>query len=101
MISPPHEDLTFHGPLSTSRAGQLINSLGRLAGQHVVDLGCGWAELLLRALATEPTATGEGADQDAGAIEYGRANAQARGLADRVTSRSVTPPPGRAATSTF
>jgi SAM-dependent methyltransferase len=85
VISPLHEDLTFHGPLSISRADQLIRSLGRLDGQHVVDLGCGWAELLLRALATEPTATGDGVDKDAAAIEYGRANADVRGLADRVT----------------
>ena len=85
MISPLHDDLTFHGPLSASRADQLIRSLGRLDHQHVVDLGCGWAELLLRTLATEPTAIGDGVDRDAAAIEHGRLNAKARGLADRVT----------------
>jgi cyclopropane fatty-acyl-phospholipid synthase-like methyltransferase len=85
VIPPLHEDLTFHGPLSSARADQLIRSLGPLAGQHVVDLGCGWAELLLRVLATEPTATGTGVDQDVAAIEHGRANAHARGLADRAT----------------
>jgi len=50
----------------------------------VVDLGCGWAELLLRTLAAEPTVTGQGVDVDVAAIEHGRANAHARGLADRV-----------------
>jgi SAM-dependent methyltransferase len=85
VISPLHEDLTFHGPLSTTRADQLIRSLGQLDGQQVVDLGCGWAELLLRALATEPTATGVGVDTAAAAIEHGQANADARGVADRVT----------------
>lgn len=84
VISPLHEDLVFHGPLSVSRADQLIRSLGPLDGQHVVDLGCGWAELLLRTLAVDPTATGHGVDVDAAAIEHGRANARARGLADRV-----------------
>ncbi len=84
MISPLHEDLIFHGPLSAARAAQLIRSLGALDGQHVVDLGCGWAELLLRTLAAEPTATGHGVDLDAAAIEHGRANARARDLADRV-----------------
>jgi SAM-dependent methyltransferase len=83
-IDPLHEDLIFHGPLSEVRADQLIQSLGPLAGQRVVDLGCGWAELLLRTVATEATATGCGIDQDAVAIEHGRANAQARGLTDRV-----------------
>lgn len=84
VIAPLHEDLTFHGPLSASHADQLIGSLGGLDGQHVVDLGCGWAELLLRMLAAEPTTTGHGVDADAAAIEHGRANAKARGLADRV-----------------
>jgi SAM-dependent methyltransferase len=62
----------------------LIRSLGPLSGQHVVDLGCGWGELLLRTLTTEPTATGHGVDMDEVAIGQGRANALARGLTDRV-----------------
>jgi len=101
VISPLYEDLTFHGPLSISRADQLIRSLGRLDGQRVVDLGCGWAELLLRALATEPTATGVGVDKDAAAIEYGRTNADARGLSNRVTLMAGDAATGRAATSTY
>lgn len=88
VIPPLFEDLTFHGPLSLWRSDQLIGSLGRLDHAHLVDLGCGWAELLLRALATEPTATGHGIDLDAAALEHGRANARARGLADRVTLES-------------
>jgi SAM-dependent methyltransferase len=83
-IAPLYADLAFHGPLSPARADQLIRSLGPLGGQEVVDLGCGWAELLLRTVATEPTVTGHGIDTDAAAIEHGRANATARGLADRV-----------------
>ncbi|HEY0807801.1 MAG TPA: class I SAM-dependent methyltransferase [Pseudonocardiaceae bacterium] len=83
-ISPLHDDLTFHGPLSEARADQLVGSLGPLSGQHVVDLGCGWAELLLRTVATEPTATGYGADRDPAAIAHGQETARARGMADRV-----------------
>ncbi|WP_104483331.1 class I SAM-dependent methyltransferase [Actinokineospora auranticolor] len=84
-IPPLHDDLIFHGPLSESRADQLVRSLGPLAGRHVVDLGCGWAEFLLRAVATDPTATGHGVDLDQAAIEHGRAAASARGLGTRVT----------------
>ncbi len=84
QITPLYEDLDFHGPLSRARADQLIASLGPLGGRRVVDLGCGWAELLLRAVATEPTAAGFGIDLDAVAIEHGTANAKARGLAGRV-----------------
>jgi cyclopropane fatty-acyl-phospholipid synthase-like methyltransferase len=83
-IDPMHADLDFNSPLSDARVEQILTSLEPLSGALVVDLGCGWAELLLRVLATEPTATGVGVDQDGAAIEHGRANALARGLADRV-----------------
>ncbi|MDX8033773.1 class I SAM-dependent methyltransferase [Lentzea sp. BCCO 10_0856] len=83
-IAPLHEDLTFHGPLSPERAARLIQSLHPLAGAHVLDVGCGWAELLLRVLEAEPTATGTGVDLDATAIAHGQANATARGLTSRV-----------------
>ncbi|MFC0437451.1 cyclopropane-fatty-acyl-phospholipid synthase family protein [Kutzneria buriramensis] len=84
MTLPPlHDDLVFHGPMSSYRADLLIRSLGPLDGQHVVDLGCGWAELLLRAVAAG--ATGHGVDLDAEAIAHGQKRATERGLADRVT----------------
>lgn len=83
-ITPLHEDVTFHGPLSPERADRLIQSLQPLAGAHVLDLGCGWAEFLLRVLATEPTATGTGVDLNATDIAHGQANAAARGLTSRV-----------------
>lgn len=38
----------------------------------------------MRTLVAEPAATGYSVDVDAVAIEHGRANAHARGLADRV-----------------
>ncbi len=79
-----HTYLDFNAPLSDARAAELVAGLGPLAGRHAVDLGCGWAELLLRLLATEPTATGVGVDEDAEAVDRGIANATARGLADRV-----------------
>ncbi len=88
-----HTYLDFNAPLSDARAADLIADLiaGRpgdlasdLAGASVLDLGCGWAELLLRILAAAPLASGSGVDTDADAIERGRANAAARGLAQRV-----------------
>ncbi len=84
MTLPPlHEDLVFHGPMSSHRADLLVRSLGPLDGQHVVDLGCGWAEMLLRTVAAG--ATGHGVDLDADAVAHGRKLAVDRGLADRVT----------------
>jgi len=83
-IAPLHEDVTFHGPLSEQRAARLIRTLKPLDGAHVLDLGCGWAEFLLRTLEAAPTATGTGVDLRAADIAHGQANAEARGLAGRV-----------------
>lgn len=88
-IAPLHDDLTFHGPLSEERAARLIRGLQPLAGKHVLDVGCGWAELLLRTLEAEPTATGTGVDRDATAIAQAQANADARGLTARVSLHAV------------
>ncbi|MET9627856.1 class I SAM-dependent methyltransferase [Lentzea sp. NPDC006480] len=83
-ITPLYEDVTFHGPLSEERAARLIRGLGPLDGKHVLDLGCGWAELLLRTLEAAPTATGTGVDRNAVDIAHAQANADARGLTARV-----------------
>ncbi|KOV84333.1 cyclopropane-fatty-acyl-phospholipid synthase family protein [Nocardia sp. NRRL S-836] len=84
-ITPLHADVTFHGPLSEQRAARLIDSLLPLDGGHVLDLGCGWAECLLRTLEAAPTATGTGVDRNEVDIAHGRANAEERGLAGRVS----------------
>jgi hypothetical protein len=84
-ITPLHDDLDFNGPLTDARARRLIHSLGPLDDAHVVDLGCGWGELLLRVLETTPTATGVGVDRSPDDIAHARHLAEARGLADRVT----------------
>ncbi len=83
-LSPLYRDCDFNGPLSDTRAARLIDGLGPLDGAHVVDVGCGWAELLLRTLERAPTATGFGIDLGGEALAHGRAGAAARGLADRV-----------------
>lgn len=80
----PYALLDFNAPLSDERAARLVAGLGPLDGARVLDLGCGWAELLLRVLAHDPTATGHGIDGDAAALARGRRAAQERGLADRV-----------------
>ncbi|WP_238412916.1 SAM-dependent methyltransferase [Saccharothrix deserti] len=79
-----HTYLDFNSPLSDSKAYDLITTLQPLAGATVVDYGCGWAELLLRAVEHEPTARGLGVDSDDHAITRGRRNIEARGLASHV-----------------
>jgi SAM-dependent methyltransferase len=80
-----YDRLDFNSPLSGERAALLLAEAEPAAGARVVDLGCGWGELLLRALEATPGATGDGVDNAASALARGRRNAEARGLADRVT----------------
>ncbi len=85
-LRPPHDNLTFMTPLSEERADALVRFLG--SGTHaVLDLGCGWAELLLRTVAASPVASGIGVDSDEVAVAHGRDLARERGLAERVDLR--------------
>lgn len=83
---PPsrHIDLDFNAPLSDRHASELVATLQPLAHAEIVDLGCGWAELLLRILADEATARCVGVDQDPANVARARTNADARRLGDRV-----------------
>ncbi|MGW4866620.1 SAM-dependent methyltransferase [Streptomyces chartreusis] len=75
--------LTFHGPLSEARAQGLVRRLAGTDPRTVLDIGCGWGELMLRVLAAAPQATGVGVDLNAEDLARGRLNAEARGLAER------------------
>lgn len=66
------------------RGPRIICTLQPPAGAQVVEIGCGWAELLLRIATSGPTVTCVGIDIDTEAIEHGRAQAVARGFDDRV-----------------
>jgi SAM-dependent methyltransferase len=82
---PGHlSQVPFHGPLSQARAARLVERLTRKRPATVLDIGCGWGELMLRILAAAPDATGTGVDLDEGDLARGQAAARDRGLADRV-----------------
>ncbi|WJV49120.1 SAM-dependent methyltransferase [Streptomyces flavofungini] len=80
--------LAFHGPLSQARADRVVRRaaepLVRAGGGSVLDLGCGWGEMLLRVLQAAPGATGVGVDLNDEDLARGRASARARGLGARV-----------------
>ena len=83
-LPPRLTRLTFHGPLSEARAARLVGRLAERAPATVLDIGCGWGELMLRVLEAVPGATGVGIDLNGEDLARGRANAAARGLAGRV-----------------
>ncbi|MGX9888904.1 SAM-dependent methyltransferase [Streptomyces sp. NPDC002276] len=76
--------LIFHGPLSEERATRIVRRLAGSAPRTVLDLGCGWGELMLRVLTAVPEARGTGVDLDVRDLARGRRGAEARGLAERV-----------------
>jgi ubiquinone/menaquinone biosynthesis C-methylase UbiE len=79
-----HVKLAFNSPLSDDHADRLLDLLEIRPGMRIIDLGCGWGELLLRALAKSWEASGEGVDKDEVALKRGRESAARRGLSDRV-----------------
>jgi cyclopropane fatty-acyl-phospholipid synthase-like methyltransferase len=79
-----YAELDFNAPMSAARARDLIATIGPLNSAAVVDLGCGWAELLLRILEQEPTANAVGIDRDPELIARAQTNADSRKVHDRV-----------------
>lgn len=80
-----YEHLTFNAPLSDARADALAARLAARSPGDVLDLGCGWGELLVRVVDRAPGARGLGVDTDERHLDRGRARAAGLGLAERVT----------------
>ncbi|MEU5982733.1 class I SAM-dependent methyltransferase [Streptomyces sp. NPDC047434] len=83
-LPPRLGNLTFHGPLSEDRAVRVIERIAAASPATVLDIGCGWGELLMRVLQAAPDASGVGIDINAEDLARGRLLAQEKGLADRV-----------------
>lgn len=88
MSEPPtpgrYEYLDFNAPLSSARADSIAQALAVSMPETILDVGCGWGELLLRTLAAAPAAYGRGVDTDGRLISRAISNARARGLDGRV-----------------
>ena len=74
--------MRWNTPLSVAHADRLLERLEVGRRHTVLDLGCGWGELLLRAVARG--GTGTGVDTDERLLRRGREAAAARGLSERV-----------------
>ena len=84
-FTPLHHDLTFLSPLSEQRAARLVHFLAGASPATVLDVGCGWGELLLRVLEAAPSARGLGVDLDEQSLAAARERAVRRGLGERAT----------------
>jgi cyclopropane fatty-acyl-phospholipid synthase-like methyltransferase len=84
LLTLAHAKLEFNAPLSEERVDGLLRLLALAPGRHVLDLGCGWGELLLRIVAAHPASTGTGVDTDRRALDRARRAAAARSLYERV-----------------
>jgi cyclopropane fatty-acyl-phospholipid synthase-like methyltransferase len=75
----------WNAPLSEEHAALLIERLDPKGADQLLDVGCGWGELLMRCVASSAgNATGVGVDTDANLLARGRGLADQRGLGDLV-----------------
>jgi cyclopropane fatty-acyl-phospholipid synthase-like methyltransferase len=82
--------MRWNTPLSEEHAALLLERLDVPPGGRVLDVGCGWGELLLRAVGTAgdsetPSVTGVGVDTDEVLLARGRQLAAKRSLQQQVT----------------
>lgn len=71
--------MLFNIPISSRKVDQLIDALDLSSSDHVIDVGCGRGEFLLRTC-TRTSCHGFGIDQDSDAIAAASATASARGI---------------------
>lgn len=83
-LPPLHHHLRFLSPLSQPRADSLVRFLADHAGDTVVDIGCGWAELLIQLLQAQPQVHGLGIDLNDGGFAHARQRATDAGVAGRL-----------------
>jgi SAM-dependent methyltransferase len=78
--------MRWNTPLSEAHADALVERLDISAAELILDLGCGWAEFLIRALQTTDTESkGLGVDTDGALLERAAASIARSGLEQRVS----------------
>jgi SAM-dependent methyltransferase len=79
-----YQHMRWNTPLSEAHADLLLDRLGVEGKDQIADLGCGWGQLLIRAVAKSPMCQGVGVDTAQWALARGRAEAIELGVSDRV-----------------
>src|SRR5438045_957088 len=78
-----HRDHLFCSPMSSTKADELVELLDLPAASRLLDVGCGKAEFLLRAVERYGS-TGVGVDPNGEFLDTARAGAVARGFPARM-----------------
>ncbi|THV26210.1 SAM-dependent methyltransferase [Glycomyces paridis] len=76
--------LDCNSPIAPWRFDRQVRECAAARPQTIVDIGCGWGELLQRVAAQVPGAKAYGIDSDLELLERGRAGAVEKGVGDRV-----------------
>ena len=82
-----HTDHPIAAPLSDESVRRVLHRAVGAGPRHLLDLGCGAGEWLVRAAAERPEVTGLGIDLDDGAIDRGRRQVRDAGLGQRIELR--------------
>ncbi|MFG3257891.1 SAM-dependent methyltransferase [Streptomyces sp. NPDC048172] len=80
-----HTDHPIAAPLDDESVRRLLQQAVRRGDERLLDLGCGEAAWLLRALAEHPGVSAAGVDVSEVALERARALADEAGVGDRLT----------------
>jgi cyclopropane fatty-acyl-phospholipid synthase-like methyltransferase len=94
-----HEGLAFMNPLSEEDVDEMIEALELEPGAHVLDLGCGKAEVLIRVVERYPGVRAVGLDRSSAVLAEAKRQAEERVPESRVTLleedvRDYAPEPG-------
>lgn len=76
--------LDINSPIASWRFERQVEECAAFAPQTILDIGCGWGELLQRVTERVPGAKAVGIDSDLELLERGRAGAARRGIGDRL-----------------
>ncbi|MER6202686.1 class I SAM-dependent methyltransferase [Streptomyces sp. NPDC001586] len=79
-----HTDHPIKSPLDDDSVSRLLERGAPRGDERVLDLGCGTAEWLLRALAGRPLLHAEGVDISEDALAQARSEADRRGVGERL-----------------
>ncbi|TDE27318.1 class I SAM-dependent methyltransferase [Nonomuraea mesophila] len=85
-----HRDHPIAAPVSDEALERLLRRARLPARARVLDLGCGEAEWIIRALELHPEATADGVDVSETALAAAAERAAARGVSDRLRLHHIT-----------